>query len=396
MTWSIWAFATAPDAPDCVACHFSTTVDEDGESFTLHDMDIALNQHSQSCTTCHSELTSSYAQRYIVKQRDDTAQRLAVIETRLDPETTPQWVLQAFNLLAADDSGGVHNVAYTEGLLNSVEIYLGLVEPTTLFSTQTTTDPATCVECHAEEHHDWQNSSHALAALNPTFQTIYAENEQPTYCLRCHASGYDAASQTIQHDGVVCSSCHIIDGEHPPAPATMGSNVTTCAACHSGGHASVYEEWLASEHQDAGVDCVDCHNAHTNEMLLGDINTTCGDCHADAMNDEVHMGEDLICTDCHMTPRQTVSDPTMLTLTGHSMDISPGVCVDCPGDTHALTVAEVAPHDDASEIASLQAEVETWQSTAEENLTSGLLGGAIGVLLVLGMVYLVLRLGRAS
>ncbi len=391
------AHSTAEDAPDCISCHFRTGVNEDGEEITLHDMDISLIQHSTSCTNCHTELTEAYAQRFIVGQQEDTAQRLAIIETHFDPENLPSWVTQSIQLLNADSSGGVHNVAYTEALLHSVEVYLGLVQPTTLFASQEASDPVECMECHESEYAEWLDSSHALTTLNENFQAVYAENGQPTYCLRCHASGVDATNATVQHEGVVCSSCHIIEGEHPPAPATMGTNVTTCAACHSGGHASAYEEWLASEHQTAGVDCVDCHNAHTNEMLLGDVNTTCGDCHAGAMEDEVHMGEDMICTDCHMTPRQTVTDPTMLTLTGHSMDISPDVCADCHGSTHELTVsADIEAGEDAAEIAALQSDLETWQATAEENLTSGLLGGAIGVLLVLGMVYLILRLGRSS
>jgi predicted CXXCH cytochrome family protein len=391
------AHATAPDAPDCVSCHMNgELVTEDG-TLTAHDMRLSLSQQSATCTECHTELTVAYAQRFITGQQEDTAQRLAVIEASLNAETAPQWVTEATRLVKADSSGGVHNVAYTEALLNAVELQLGFVQQTTLFSVNPVSDPSECTECHAEEVAEWENSSHALASLNEHFQSAYSENGQPTFCLRCHASGFDALTQSIQYEGVVCSTCHVIQGEHPPAPATMGTNVTTCAACHSGGHASVYEEWLASEHSAAGVDCVDCHNAHTNEMLLGDVNTTCATCHEDAMQDEVHMGEDLVCTDCHMTPRETVDDPTLLTQTGHAMEIDPGVCADCHGDIHELTLAEEAVAEiDAAELNALHEEVEGWQKTAEENLTSGLLGGAIGVLLLLGLIYLVLRLGRSQ
>jgi len=388
---------TMPDGPDCISCHFKTEVNEDGEIVTLHDMDVSIIEHSETCVDCHSELTISYAQRFLIGQQEDTEQRLALIHTRLDDgEALPSWVLDSVQILDADSSGGIHNMPYTEALLHSAELYLGLVEPSNLFTAPVASDPQECIECHAEEHAEWAGSTHALATTNDHFQELYAQNGQPAYCLRCHASGFDANTNTVLFEGVVCSSCHIIEGEHPPAPATMGTNVTTCATCHSGGHASAYEEWLASEHQVVGVDCVDCHNAHNNEMLLGDVNATCGDCHADAMNDEVHMGEDLVCIDCHMTPRETVTDPTMLTRTGHSMDISPGVCADCHGTTHSLTVALVDTTQQASEIEALHEDVLMWQMTAEENLNSGLLGGAIGVLLVLGLVYLVLRIGRSS
>jgi formate-dependent nitrite reductase cytochrome c552 subunit len=369
-------------------------MNDDGEIVTMHDMDISLTDHSETCVDCHSELTLAYAQRFLVGQQEETAQRLALIHTRLDDEELPQWVLDAVLVLDADSSGGVHNMPYTESLLHAAELYLGLVEPSNLFSAPEATDPVACAECHAEEHAAWADSTHAISSTNPHFQSVFAENEQPSYCLRCHASGFDANTNTVLFEGVVCSSCHTIEGEHPPAPATMGTNVATCAACHSGGHASVYEEWLASEHQVVGVDCVDCHNAHTNDMLLGDVNTTCGDCHADAMEDEVHMGEDLICIDCHMTPRETVTDPTMLTSTGHSMDISPGVCADCHGATHTLKVESNVADEDPEEVAVLREDLQTWQMTAEENLTSGLLGGAIGVLLVLGLVYIIVRIGR--
>lgn len=388
--------ATAEDAPDCISCHIGETV-VDEETVTAHDMQMTAYDYSTQCIECHTDLTLTYAQRFISGQQDDTAQRLAIIDSVLDVDASHEWVVQAFNIVAADSSGGVHNVAYTESLLNAVEVELGLVEQTTLFTTNPVTNPEDCVECHEQEYNDWLGSSHEMASLNEHFQSVYSENGQPTYCLRCHASGFDSDTQSIQYEGVVCSTCHVVQGEHPPAPVTMGTNVTTCATCHSGGHASVYEEWLASEHSDAGVDCIDCHNAHTNEMLLGDVNTTCGDCHEGAMNDEVHMGEDLICTDCHMTPRQSVDDPTMLTQTGHSMSIAPQVCTDCHGEIHTLELSDEAmPDDEIHSVEELNAEIEEWQTTAEQNITSGLLGGAVGVILLLGLIYLVLRLGRAE
>ena len=152
---------------------------------------------------------------------------------------------------------------------------------------------------------------------------------------------------------------------------------------------------LASEHNAAGVDCIDCHKAHNNSLILEDVNSTCSDCHASAMEDEVHMGEDLICTDCHMTPRKDVNDPNMISLTGHDMQIAPGICADCHGYTHELTVTQDG--DEAAQlqtIAELQAQIEDLETTADENRTSGLLGGAIGMMLLLGLVYLILRLWR--
>lgn len=395
VTGKATAHATAEGAPDCISCHMSKTV-TDGTTQTNHDMLLTQNQMSSTCTGCHTELTVAYAERFITEAETDSEQRLATIENALNSEAVPAWVLDAVNMLEADGSHGVHNVAYTDALLNAVEVQLGLVEQTTLFSVTAVSNPTDCAKCHSDEYAEWLNSPHAMASLNEHFETVYSENGQPTYCLRCHASGFDSETQSIKFEGVVCSNCHQAQTEHPPAPMTMGTNISTCALCHSGGHASVYEEWLASKHSDVGVDCVDCHNAHTNKMLLGDVNTTCADCHADAMQDKVHMGANLICTDCHMTPRQTVNDPTMLTQTGHAMEIDPSVCSNCHGAIHNLTPSTENENGETVNIESLHEEVDVWKNTAEDNLNSGLIGGAVGVLLLLGLIYLVLRLGRSS
>src|SRR5690606_3332969 len=101
---------------------------------------------------------------------------------------------EAIHILKADSSGGVHNVTYTAALLNAIEIQLGLLEQSTLFTVAPMTNPNDCVECHAPEHTEWQGSTHALASLNEHFQSAYSDNGQPDYCLRCHASGFDAVT----------------------------------------------------------------------------------------------------------------------------------------------------------------------------------------------------------
>jgi hypothetical protein len=106
------------------------------------------------------------------------------------------------------------------------------------------------------------------------------------------------------------------------------------------------------------------------------------------------MGENMICTDCHMTPRDAAPDPAQRTRTGHMMGIDPGVCADCHGNTHLLSRIGTDSGIIPEEVTALETQVNALQTRAEENLNNGLIGGAVGVLLLLGLIYLVLRLGR--
>lgn len=369
---------------------------EDEEMIAIREAFVA--EPNAACTSCHTDLTESYARRFVENQRNSVDERLAVIRAELGDEEPPEIIAVALELLTEDPASGIHNIASAETNLNLIERELDLlVVPVSADAPHTVSNPDECLECHAEEHANWSASVHANASLQPEFQRAYADQGRPTYCLRCHASGHDLETQGETFEGVICSSCHTIEegAEHPPAPYTVAKDESVCANCHSGGHASVYEEWLTSDHADANVDCVDCHTAHTNSLILNEVNTTCGDCHAEAMNDEVHMGEDLICTDCHMTPRTTVSNPTLVSQTGHGMHVDPGVCADCHGLTHTLT-ASTGDDEADQEIQLLSNEVERLEVAASDNLTSGLMGGAVGVILLIGLIYLVLRLGRLT
>jgi predicted CXXCH cytochrome family protein len=393
---------TVENGPTCTTCHMTNipTGNEQRVTHTFSPVMPAMAEAGQpdTCTSCHSDLTTAYSQRFITNQQSKTLRRILDIQSLLENGEYPAWVSDAAGFVSGDGSLGIHNVAYTETLLDSLESTLGLVNGYNLNAAPIlpVIDPLECAECHADEYRHWLDSSHANASLMPNFQNYFASIGRPGYCLRCHASGYNPLEQNYQFDGVVCTNCHLItdDVQHPPAPISVAKDATICGACHSGGHASVYEEWLASSHNQVGVDCIDCHTAHDNGLILDDVNSTCGDCHAAAMEDEVHMGEDMSCIDCHMTPRQTVTDPTMLTRTGHTMHIDPGVCADCHGETHMLSIITDGDQLE-TEISGLNEQVESLEEVANTNLTSGAIGGAIGVLLILGLAYLVTRLGSS-
>ncbi len=351
-----------------------------------------------SCTTCHRNLTHAYAVRFTTQHQQDVLNRLRAID---DVLATGQELSEenssALEAVREDPSKGIHNVSYTSIVLNSIERELGLLATSLANNAaRPVTNPDSCVECHAQEHESWLQSPHANASLQDRFREIYSLNGRPGLCLNCHASGYDPNTGNYAFEGVVCSNCHVIEGDHPPSPASVSVDSTACASCHSGGHASVYEEWLVSDHSVAGVDCIDCHDSHSNGLMLGDVNSTCGDCHADAMNDEVHMGAELVCTDCHMTPRHGIRDASMITVSGHDMQIDPRICADCHGSTHSLKLDNDGSIIPSDTLVSLNEEIERLTTAADDNLINGVIGGVVGVMLILGLIYIVLRLGRMS
>jgi hypothetical protein len=136
---------------------------------------------------------------------------------------------------------------------------------------------------------------------------------------------------------------------------------------------------------------VDCHTPHNNGLILGDVNATCGDCHKEALVDDIHMGEEMTCTDCHLKRRTTDDDVHVLT-TGHTMAIDPGVCSECHGNTHLLSVRENNRlEEDVNQIKTLQQKLETLEDQAEQDRNTGIVGGALGAVLVVVILYLLLR-----
>ncbi|MBN1967517.1 MAG: hypothetical protein JW910_22875 [Anaerolineae bacterium] len=405
---------TAEDGPDCQTCHMPEAATDEGLRTTHRLSPVLAASPSDDptlsgvcvscCTTCHTDVTADAMYEFVRDTRVQTQIRLDSINAELTdrPQSqTPDWVYDAVAFVEGDGSLGLHNHAYTEDLLDAVERALGLVssggEGADALAPVVVHDPATCEECHADIYRSWETSPHGHSSLNTNFLRTYAENGQPGYCMRCHASGYDINTDTYAYEGIVCDQCHIIlsGAEHPPAPfEVLAEDSAICGRCHSGAHAPTYDEWLASSHSAIGIDCVDCHTPHENGLLLGDVNTTCGDCHQEALVDEVHMGDDMTCVDCHMArPEYTEGQPPPQT--GHTMNIDPSVCADCHGNTHVLT-AEGVSEDDLAHIEAMQAQIDQLEETASQNLNFGVIGGALGALLLGLIVVFVLRVGRSS
>lgn len=120
------------NGPRCVTCHMpqTTQIGEFGQAAS-HTMQVAVpgmgaDLQPDSCSGCHSELvTADDIQRYISDMQTATEARLAAIDETMSGEYS-DWVLTAIDFVVGDGSMGVHNPAYTDALLDAVEVELGL------------------------------------------------------------------------------------------------------------------------------------------------------------------------------------------------------------------------------------------------------------------------------
>ncbi|MFN8447750.1 MAG: ammonia-forming cytochrome c nitrite reductase subunit c552 [Anaerolineae bacterium] len=389
----------------CTDCHMPLTVEVGATWYSgSHTMqpvfpNQATGDQPDSCTGCHTDLSREYMQRFVEETQSGILKRLSDAQVALNSATNvPPWVFAALEFVSKDGSLGIHNFSYASTLLDTAALELGIVKSTvpSNISTRPVEDPADCAECHAEEYRQWQTSPHANASLVDAFQNEFAKRGRPSYCMSCHASGYDPRTEAYVFEGVVCSNCHFTTGSsgHPPGPVEIATDSAVCGTCHTGEHAPTYNEWLVSSHSAAGIDCVDCHTPHNNGLILNDVNATCESCHEEAKTDDIHMGEDMSCVDCHMT-RQVQENGVNVVQTGHSMAIDPGICANCHGAIHLLSSGESNLTDqEKSRLTTLETQVTELQTTANDNLNSGIVGGALGALVLVVVAYLVVRLGR--
>jgi predicted CXXCH cytochrome family protein len=390
----------------CDTCHMPLTIKSGATWYSgSHTMKPvfpgqATDDQPDSCTGCHKDLSRDYMQKFVDETQAGILKRLTDAQVAIGSrKDTSAWVVDALQFVTKDGSKGVHNFSYASSLLDAAALELGTVQQSTTASdvpAHPIENPNDCAECHKDEFRHWQASTHATSSLSATFLNEFAAQGRPSYCMSCHASGYDPRTQKYTFEGVVCSNCHFVtsNAKHPPGPVEVANNSQVCGQCHSGEHAPTYDEWLVSSHKTAGIDCVDCHSPHNNGLILNDVNSTCESCHAEAKTDDIHMGENMSCVDCHMAKR-VQQNGVFTTQTGHSMLIDPGICANCHGNIHLLSAGEAnLSAQEKTKLETLQTQVSQLQTTAVENLNTGIVGGAIGAL-VLGVVaFIIIRIGR--
>lgn len=194
--------------------------------------------------------------------------------------------------------------------------------------------PDTCKGCHTEVYDTWMDTRHAQAFSSPIFQQDWVEKGSNFTCLACHTTGFDAKSGAYSHEGVTCESCHgAFQPSHPKTQMPLMPNAELCSTCHK----TTTDEWHASPHYKANIQCQACHNPHSQTPRAATITELCSNCHKsmqDSFTHSTHANAGLECSNCHMYTGPRTEDPVMgLVPTGHTFTVGSEACIGCHSDT---------------------------------------------------------------
>jgi formate-dependent nitrite reductase cytochrome c552 subunit len=246
-----------------------------------------------------------------------------------------------------------------------------------------------CTSCHEDEADSWMASPHGMA-VNPD-------------------TGEAAAT---------CTSCHgdYVRGHPDEALTPLRVDSSSCRDCH----AATTTQWEASIHGAEGVQCISCHQPHSQEMRLTD-ERQCTACHQESLDDPMHTAHweaETACTDCHMAeiaPGAALALAhadgealaSVLPTTNHDfVSVSSAKCLDCHSGDVSLTqpaavvrnVANVREVEAAlsSTQAALAGARQTNRSLTIFSLAN--LGFGLGIGSVLGVVFMLayIRFGQPA
>lgn len=166
-------------------------------------------------------------------------------------------------------------------LLSCLVVLVGLVLPMAAFAEPPLPVGAEkCAGCHSEETVAWLDSPHAKAA----------NNDLP---------------------GATCEACHgsYVEGHAREGIMQLTVDSSGCADCHT----NTFEQWTGTTHAQAGVQCIGCHQSHSQELRLTD-ERLCVSCHRDRTEDffhTAHYAAQVNCTNCHLdTSALSAAPPT--------------------------------------------------------------------------------------
>ena len=190
-----------------------------------------------------------------------------------------------------------------------------------------------CGGCHPNVENAWSHSPHAHAFDDQHFQERWSGLGEPSDCLLCHTTNFQATSETYSAEGVACEACHgQVDPNHPPAAVPIRADTEYCGTCHT----TTLGEWRLTGHANAGVGCTDCHDPHSQQALFEDPDQMCINCHKDSMEpylEDTHQQKGIGCVDCHSLVIPPETPPVDgIVPTGHTFTITPATCVACHTD----------------------------------------------------------------
>jgi predicted CXXCH cytochrome family protein len=194
--------------------------------------------------------------------------------------------------------------------------------------------PETCKECHADIYNTWSTTRHAQAFSSPIFQRDWVKEGGSGTCLPCHTTGFNTTDNTYAHEGITCESCHgPFQPGHPQSLMPVKPNADLCSSCHK----TTTDEWHASKHADANIQCQACHNPHSQTPRAATVTELCTNCHktmSDTFAHSTHSNAGLQCSNCHMYTAPRTTDPIMgLAATGHTFTVGSDTCIGCHKDT---------------------------------------------------------------
>jgi hypothetical protein len=211
-----------------------------------------------------------------------------------------------------------------------------------------------CRECHWEVYITWEESAHGQGLScgqchlgnqrDNHARTGHGAQGSPQQCMGCHTTGYDPKNDTWSEPNVHCTACHNPPNpNHPKEPMPTDRSEALCGSCHI----QARFEWQNSQHGQAGVTCVNCHNQHRTSLKAGrdNISEQCATCHEtreDGFSSSIHATHGLSCGDCHLAPLENQIGEGNAKR-NHTFTVDIGVCMNChKTQMHVKSVASGA------------------------------------------------------
>lgn len=197
-----------------------------------------------------------------------------------------------------------------------------------------------CRECHWDVYISWEASAHGqglscgqchLADQQDNHARLgHGAQGGPQQCMSCHTTGYDPETDTWQEDNIHCTACHSpVTANHPDEPMPTNRSEELCGQCHI----QARFEWEVSQHGQAGVGCVNCHDQHNTSLKSSQDNVSeqCAVCHETleaGFTTSMHAQQGLTCGDCHLSPLDGPVGEGSAKL-NHTFEVDLATCVNC-------------------------------------------------------------------
>lgn len=257
-----------------------------------------------------------------------------------------------------------------------------------------------------------------VALLGSTATPLYADENDPPGadpCASCHSTETDAwltsahaveAGDMTGATGATCAACHGEYSKGHPEDGAMELLTVDSAMCQNC-HETLFDQWQHSIHAGEGVQCIGCHQVHSQELRLTD-EELCRACHKESLTDSFHAAHwyvEVACTDCHMSP---AAIPGQMVMAGNQANITAPIhdfttvssdnCLGCHRenvknpddrlDAQQLALAEL--RNEQQRANELDARLTSAQQTTKslQVLTPLNLGFGIGVGGILGILFM--------